>query len=62
MIYEAVQPEKAAVYSWWGYWIKAGELVASIVLYFALYLVVVVINKNSREKSSKGQVDFEDKA
>ena len=32
IIYESSEPSKAAVYSWWGYWIKWDELLASILI------------------------------
>jgi hypothetical protein len=32
VIYESSQPENAAVYMWWGYWIKWQEILISIVL------------------------------
>jgi len=36
IIYETAEPSKAAVYSWWGYWFKWDELLASVVLCFIL--------------------------
>ncbi len=38
VIYEASQPQYAAVYSTWGYWIKWGEILASLALLFTVYL------------------------
>jgi len=32
IIYESSEPAKAAVYSWWGYWLKWDELLASILI------------------------------
>jgi len=32
IIYETNNPAKAAVYSWWGYWFKWDELLASILI------------------------------
>ena len=46
VIYENAQPNKAAIYSWWGYWITGGELIASVVLYVALFQIAVAVNKN----------------
>ena len=32
IIYETNAPSKAAVYSWWGYWMKWDELLASVLI------------------------------
>ena len=36
IIYETSDPSKAAVYSWWGYWLQWDELVASVLIPFIL--------------------------
>jgi hypothetical protein len=46
VIYENAQPQKAVIYSWWGYWMTAGELIASVILYIALFQVAVAVTKN----------------
>lgn len=46
VIYELSNPAKAAVYSWWGYWIRWKELISSIVLVILLFQVAVGITKN----------------
>jgi hypothetical protein len=32
IIYETSDPSKAAVYSWWGYWLQWDELLASVLI------------------------------
>ncbi len=49
IIYNPAHPEKAAVYSFWGYWFTWGELLLSSVLMFALYQLAVSITKNPNE-------------
>lgn len=51
LIYENAQPKKAAIYSWWGYWITGGELILSIVLYVALFQIAVAVTKNPTPES-----------
>ncbi len=58
VIYEESQPEKAAVYSWWGYWITAGELFGSMVLFIALFQVAVALTKNPTAESLIEQLDY----
>jgi hypothetical protein len=58
IIYEASNPNKAAVYSWWGYWIRAGELAASIILLLVLLRIAIVLNKNPAAESLKEQMEY----
>ena len=46
IIYEASEPEKAAVYNIWGYWIRWGEVLFSAILLFVLFRVAVAIASN----------------
>jgi hypothetical protein len=46
VIYETAHPEKAVVYSWWGYWITFEELIGSVILFIVLFQVAVVVTKN----------------
>jgi len=46
IIYEFGQPQHAAVYSFWGYWLRWQELLASIGLLFVLYQAAVSITNN----------------
>lgn len=59
VIYENAQPQKAAIYNWWGYWTTAGELIASVVLYVALFQVAVAVTKNPTTESMPEQMDDE---
>jgi len=58
VIYELSQPQKAAVYSWWGYWISIGELIASVVLYIVLFQVAVSINRNPSKEALEEQLNY----
>jgi len=46
VIYDTTQPQKAAVYAFWGYWITWQELIASIVLVVVLYQIAKAITNN----------------
>ena len=46
VIYENAQPQKASIYKFWGYWIKSGELIITVILYVALFQIAVALNKN----------------
>ena len=59
LIFENAQPKKAAIYSWWGYWISGGELIASIVLYVALFQIAVGVTKNPTPESLIEQLGIE---
>ena len=58
VIYEASQPQKAAVYSWWGYWMTVGELLGSLVLFIVLFQVAVAVTKNPTAESLLEQLDY----
>jgi len=50
VIYATTNPEKAVVYSWWGYWITWGELLMSFILLVALFQVAAAVtNKPTPE-------------
>lgn len=51
VIYETANPGKAAVYSFWGYWITGGELLASVVLLLVLFQVAVAVTSNPSPQS-----------
>ena len=36
IIYEASNPQQAALYNWWGYWLKLNEIIASVFIPFIL--------------------------
>ena len=43
IIYETSDPSKAAVYSWWGYWLQWDELLASVLIPFILFYAAKAI-------------------
>ena len=43
VIYETSDPSKAAVYSWWGYWLQWDELLASIFIPLVLFYAAKAI-------------------
>lgn len=46
VIYEEARPEKAQVYSWWGYWITWGEALGSVVMLFVLLQIAIQVTAN----------------
>ena len=58
LIYETSQPNKAAVYSWWGYWITWGETLFSTILLVLFYQVAVAITKNPSPESLIEQLEY----
>lgn len=59
VIYETAHPEKAVVYSWWGYWITIEELIGSIILFIILFQVAVAVTKNPTAESLMEQMEYE---
>jgi hypothetical protein len=60
VIYETGTPEKAAVYGIWGYWIRWGELLASMVLAVALYLVAIAVTGNPTPEALIDQLEVKE--
>jgi len=60
VIYETNNPEKAAVYGFWGYWITWGELVASMALLLGLLLVAVIVTKNPTPGALVEQLEYKE--
>ena len=60
VIYETEHPEKGAVYSFWGYWIGLGELIASIVFIVVSYQIAVSITKNPTPEALLEQLDYKE--
>lgn len=58
VIYETDHPEKAVVYGFWGYWLSWGELLGTIVIYFALFLVAVSVTRNPTAEALVEQLDY----
>ena len=60
VIYETEHPEKGAIYSFWGYWIGLGELIASIVFIVVSYQIAVSITKNPTPEALIEQLDYKE--
>ncbi len=58
MIYKVNEPEKAVVYSYWGYWFKWGELLMSSILLIALFYFSVSITNNPSPESLYEQQNY----
>ena len=58
IIYETANPSKAVVYSIWGYWITAGEMVASVVLLIVLFQIAIAVTKNPTPESLIEQLEY----
>jgi len=46
IIYETSDPSKGAVYSWWGYWIQPGEILASVLIPLVFLFVAKAITSS----------------
>ena len=57
IIFEKSQPEKAAVYSWWGYWISPGELFASILIPVGFWFISYSIISNPTPESLLEEIE-----
>ncbi len=51
VIYETAAPEKASIYSVWGYWIRWKELVSFVVMFGFFYLLATNITRNPTPES-----------
>ncbi len=60
VIYDSSKPAKAAVYSWWGYWITIGELTISILLLFVLFQIAVAVTKRPSAESLVEQLEHKE--
>ena len=59
IIYEAANPQQAAVYKWWGYWIKWDELGASILIPVIFLFAANAITSNPTPESLIEQMQAE---
>lgn len=57
VIYEASQPAKGAVYSVWGYWIKWGEVLFSVVFLIVMFRIAVAITSNPTAEALMEQLE-----
>lgn len=60
LIYHPSHPEKAVVYSFWGYWITWGELLGSIILFIALFQVAVAVTYNPTAEALLEQLEYKE--
>lgn len=60
VIYHPSHPKKAAVYSWWGYWITWGELLGSLVLLIALFQIAVAVTSNPTAEALLEQLEYKE--
>lgn len=57
VIYEASQPDYATLYSWWGYWIRWQEILASLLIFFGLMKAATAITSNPTPESLIDQLE-----
>ena len=60
VIYETATPEKAALYTFWGYWLGWGELLMSVVLCIALFQIAVAVTHHPSEESLTEQLSYKE--
>ena len=58
VIYETEHPEKAAVYAFWGYWMSWGEVLATVLMYLALFQIALSLTKNPTPEALLEQLEF----
>ena len=59
VIYENANPQKAKVYSWWGYWFTAGEILFSIIILMVSYFAAHSITSNPTPDALKEQIEYQ---
>jgi hypothetical protein len=57
IIFEASQPAKGAVYSVWGYWLRWGEILFSIIFLVVMFRIAVTITSNPTPESLIEQLE-----
>jgi len=60
VIYESGSPDKAAVYAFLGYWITWGELLATILIYLALFQIAISVTKNPTPEALVEQLEYKE--
>jgi hypothetical protein len=61
IIYDTTNPSKAAVYSWWGYWMKWDELLASILIPFILLYAAKAITASPAPEAVVEELEMRNK-
>jgi hypothetical protein len=59
VIYENANPQKAKVYTWWGYWFTSGELAFSIIILLISYFAAHSITSNPTPDALKEQMEYQ---
>lgn len=57
VIYETDKPEQAVVYLFWGYWIRWGELLITMLVYAALFQIAISVTQNPTAESLLEQLE-----
>ncbi len=60
IIYDTTNPSKAAVYSWWGYWLKWDELLTSILIPFILLYAAKAITARPTAEALLEELEMRD--
>ena len=60
VIYESDRPDLAAVYTFWGYWLGWGELIATFIIYFVLFQIAVAVTKNPTAEALIEQLEYKE--
>lgn len=61
IIYDTSKPSKAAIYTWWGYWLRWDELLASIFFTIVLYFAATSITNRPAPESLIEELENEDR-
>jgi hypothetical protein len=59
VIYENANPQKAKIYSWWGYWFTAGEIGFSMIILLISYFAAHSITSNPTPDALKEQTEYQ---
>lgn len=57
VIYETDKPSQAVVYLFWGYWIRWGELLITLLIYAALFQIAITVTQNPTAESLLEQLE-----
>ena len=60
VIYESDRPDLAAVYTFWGFWLGWGELLATFIIYFILFQIAVSVTKNPSATALIEQLEYKE--
>jgi hypothetical protein len=57
VIYETDKPSQAVVYLFWGYWIRWGEILITLLIYAALFQIAISVTQNPTAESLLEQLE-----